>query len=180
VSIRSKTLRKTSSAGYWECAEPGADSRDFDTSGQQVSCGWLSRTIAFLGWRFPLVHEFLRETRSYLHRIRTLSFQGSVVSCDIGPLAGVDRDGNLVACTRTHGRTLDTQSFAIQHPWACQQDLALYLAGWNAGARYADDTIHSCIPRKHERIPACMQPLPETLKRISSRSLRGKRNCTRG
>jgi hypothetical protein len=50
-------------------------------------------------------------------------------------------EGHLVPCTPTHARSLDIERFSTNHSWSTRIDYAVFLLGWDAGARWAADNI---------------------------------------
>jgi len=105
-----------------------------------------------------LAYELLSETRSFLSRIRLLLATHGVVVVDLGPHLGQDSGGHLVECTRTRGRRQDIHKFRSKTAGyrSTQIDLQIYVAGWTAGAKWADDTRHICTLGKGDPELPCM------------------------
>lgn len=118
----------------------------------------LLRVGRMLGFR-PWVYEVLLEVRSCVLRSRTLIKLRTIPLCDLGPQFGVDTTGHLVVCSRTRGRRTDIHRFQSTDCLRTRTDLEIYLAGWNAGAKWCDDNPHSYIPPKGADRSPCMVPL---------------------
>jgi hypothetical protein len=101
------------------------------------------------------VFECGREFRCFLCRIGMLVKLRTVPLVDLGPQFGEDSNGRLIACSRTRGRSADIQSFQ-NTGYRSPADLEIYLAGWNAGAIWADCNPHSCTVDKNVGQPSCM------------------------
>jgi|SRR5882724_4986411 len=137
------------------CASGDAPS----SNGCPAATSWLSLAMGRLSFRFPLAYEFARLFRTFLHHSRILWWQGSIALADMGPDVGLDGNRSLVDCTRTHGRIADTRAIWSSNQWMSGEDLQLFLAGWNAGARWSDRHKHSCTTQKvnvllHACLPA--------------------------
>lgn len=118
----------------------------------------LSRVLRNLGcptW----VYEFQSEFWCFLLRSRNVWRQrkAPTVGVELGHHAGVDASGRLVPCTRTLGRRVDTHKFQ-NSGYRSLADLAIFLEGWNAGAKWSDDNPHFCTPDKESGLFACMPP----------------------
>jgi len=109
----------------------------------------------------PWFCEAGQEVYSCLCRIRLLLHLRTVPRNDLGLHFGVASSGHLVPCTRTHGRRLDTHKF-LQTGCRSPVDLEIFLAGWNAGAKWCDDNPHVCIPDRESGLYACMEPPART------------------
>ncbi len=111
------------------------------------------------------IYELIRETRSYLHRIGTLIRLRTVPRLHLGSAFGLDDSGRLATCTRTQGRRLGIHKFHKIDYSASLADLEVFLAGWNAGARWRDLYRHACYrPEVCDRDKgdsrlSCMSPL---------------------
>jgi hypothetical protein len=62
---------------------------------------------------------------------------------DLGPEWVEHPSGHLVRCTPTLGRSEDIQTFSSICRWATPIDHAVFLEGWDAGARWAADNLYS-------------------------------------
>jgi hypothetical protein len=103
------------------------------------------------------VYELLYESRSFLQCIRTLIRLRTVPLCDLGPEYGVDASGHLVVCSRTRGRRQGIRNFQSSD-YRSPKDVENFLAGWNAGATWGDDTSHSCMSNTDNHQLPCMVP----------------------
>ena len=104
-------------------------------------------------WVFELAlegHSFLSRTRLLL-RLQTVP-----INC-LGPDYGIDSAGRVVPCSRTRGRIADIRKFQ-RTVYLSPADLDIYLAGWNAGAKWADGNEHSCTQDKDSGLLTCMEP----------------------
>jgi len=131
-----RKLRSYSHPGLWLCGLLSGSARLCATLSR-----WLSRATARLSFEHPLVCEFVRELRTFALRSKTLLFQRSIALADMGPVAGTNGSGVPIYCSRTHGRMQDITKFLAVRPLASQEDRNLFLAGWNYGARWADDNL---------------------------------------
>jgi hypothetical protein len=112
-------------------------------------------------WRLRcpwLICELALETRSYLHRIGTLIWLRTFPINCLGPPFGVDDTGRLVPCTRTRGRRLGIHKFQNTDLWASPADMEVFLAGWNAAARWCELYPHICSPDKETGCLPCSPP----------------------
>lgn len=119
-------------------------------------CVWLSCP----SW----VCELAREIHSFLYRSRTLIRLRTVPLNSLGPQFGVDATGRVVTCTRTLGRRLDTHKFQSRYCHSSPADLEMFLAGWNAGARWCDEHSHQCVQRNGADSLPCMTLPPDRVK----------------
>lgn len=146
-----------------------SDSLDARLSNEHLPASMIQRLLrVFLRWGIvrPWFCEVGLELRSCFDRIATLWRLRTVPINSLGPQYGIDSSsGRLTLCTRTRGRRLDTHKF-LQVGHRSPADLEVYLAGWNAGAKWADGNQRSCTPDKQSGLFACME---SPLTRASSR-----------
>jgi hypothetical protein len=90
-------------------------------------------------YRKPLLHGWLLELRSSLHRIFALDELRSVQAegMDFGKAFETDKHGRVVLCRQTQRCILDIQQLGDTCQWMSPSDLQLYLDGWKRGAEWA-------------------------------------------
>jgi hypothetical protein len=122
----------------------------------------LLRALLRSGVVRPWFCESMYEVRTCIARIGTLWRLRTVPINCLGPQFGIDSStGRLTLCTRTRGRRLDTHKF-LQVGHRSPADLEVYLAGWNAGAKWEGENGHFCTPDKESGLFACMEPPART------------------
>jgi hypothetical protein len=111
------------------------------------------------------VYELPRELRSFAYRIGILvkRYEDLGCACTLGFQFGQDATGRLVTCSRTLGRRLDIHKFQSKGYPPSQVDLAIFLAGWNAGAKWSDDRPHFCTRRNDAGCLPCMEASDHSL-----------------
>jgi hypothetical protein len=101
----------------------------------------LSRRVLL---RHRLVYEVLLECRSLGFRIQTArKTKPWVYGTPLGPAAYRDHAGHLPDCSATYARMRDTQYMQSIHEAATYFDAALFLEGWEMGARWAAGEIRN-------------------------------------
>lgn len=115
----------------------------------QVSMNRLLSTIVRNLGCPTWVYEFQSEFYSFLVRSRNVWRLRKVktIGLELGHHAGLDASGRSVPCTRTLGRRVDIHKFQSSG-YRSPTDLAIFLEGWNAGAKWSDDNPHFCSPEK--------------------------------
>jgi len=85
---------------------------------------------------WPTAYGFVREFRSFFHRIRSLRtlYRDGLA---VGPLVETHESEGPRLCDRTRARMLDMQKLEQTLPWISMTDLQVFLHGWEQGADWA-------------------------------------------
>lgn len=108
---------------------------------------FAARVFLRLRWdrhRLALLRVFLRELRSFLHRI-VLQYKRCYYrdGLDVGP-AAADQTISPQPCgrnIRTRACSESIESFAVARPWATMVDFEVYRDAWAEGANWAENNI---------------------------------------
>jgi hypothetical protein len=109
----------------------------------------LSRTIQLARRRFEvkmgLPQGYKLELRSFLHRIALRSEKSrQSFFLRLGAVCHLGQTGLPEECIRMRDCTRDIESFVASHPWATAIDWDHYREGWEAGARWSQNSHCTC------------------------------------
>lgn len=101
---------------------------------------WFQRQEWKQGWKYPLLHGFLREMYTLLWRIghirKTRLF---LYTFDLGPAIEREQGGNYRWHKRTRAYTMDIESFWAKFPASTVVDLEIFREAWNMGAKWGEN-----------------------------------------
>jgi hypothetical protein len=117
-------------------------------------------------WPLLLI-QLARETRNFYHCISTtIQTRGSDRGVSLGRPSHTYDGQTYPPCIETQARTEDTLRLGTERPWLTYLDYALFVEGWNAGARspvciHRPDIGLLCIDRPYKPIArASISPKP--------------------
>jgi hypothetical protein len=111
----------------------------------------LPRVPRFLEWLliWANCYEYGLEMVAFVCRIlvlrkaRKVQFPFRQLLVDLGPLTALNGQGHLETCISTRARTSYIQKFASKYAWTTPIDRLLTLEGWDAGAQWVLDNLHT-------------------------------------